>query len=254
MNNKYDINKLFDFFEYWRKFTHPTEFYNEGWLLKVLVLAVTDFGLKEHPLYVNVEDKFFSEGLMYSPFLLRFKKDPLSESHTHADGLIGNFVIGNDTAKGSVHLIGDKLNIFEAKINSGFSAKVTNAPSYNQAARYVACIVELLDKARKLENLDNLSIAFYLTVTKDQYKKDQNFAKFLDKEHIKNTVKKRVDQYEKEDDYNERSEWFDTKFTSVLEKIKIEPIFYEDIISKLEEYEYINEIKSFYQLCLNNNK
>ena len=168
MKNNYDINKLFDFFEYWKEFTHPTEFYNEGWLLKVLVLAVTNSGLKAHPLFISEENKFFSEGLLPSPFLTKGKKNPFAESHTHADGVIGDFIIGNDKTKGSFHLIGDKISVFEAKINSGFSSKVTNAPSYNQSARYVACIVETLDIAKKLENLDNLSIAFYLTVSKNQ--------------------------------------------------------------------------------------
>lgn len=254
MNNNYDIIKLFDFFDYWKEYTHPTEFYNEGWLLKLFVLSVTDFGLKDHPLFVNENNIFFSEGLLYSPFLARPGKKQFAESHTHADGVIGDFTIGNDKSKGSVHLKGNKLNIIEAKINSEFSKDVTNAPLYNQAARYVACIVETIDKANKIEEINDLSIGFYLVVPQEQYDKKKNFKIFLDEKHIFDTVKQRVEQYKNEVDYEERKEWFETKFSLVLDKIKREPIFYEEILSELKEYKYIDEINKFYKACLKYNK
>ncbi|MDI1318091.1 hypothetical protein [Flavobacterium sp.] len=259
MKYDYDINKLFEFFKYWKDYTHPTEFYNEGWLLKLVVLSVTDHAankveLRGHPLFVDHESKFFSEGLLFSPFLAKPGKKQFAESHTHADGVIGDFSIGNDKSKGSVHLKGNKLNVFEAKINSEFSKDVTNASFYNQAARYIACITETIDKAEKLEVLNDLTIGFFLLVPKDQYKAKKSFEKFLDKKHIFETVKKRVDQYVKEDDYKERKEWFDKKFSPVLEKIDIEPTFYEDIISDLKDYEFHYEINKFYESCLQYNK
>lgn len=249
-DKSYDLNKLFEFFEYWKKHTHPTEFYNEGWLLKVFVFAITDFGKTKHPLFVNEKEQFFSEGLLPSPFLTNGTKNPFAESHTHADGAIGDFNIGNNNTKGLLELKGDKLNIFEAKINSEFSKKVTNASFYNQAARYISCITETIDKADKLEILNDLSIGFYLVVPKDQFKKKKHFEEFLVKEHIADTVKKRVEQYENETDYEERIEWFETKFNPVLEKIVIEPLFYEDIISELQDYKYIDEINNFYNSCI----
>nr|AOE09706.1 hypothetical protein [uncultured bacterium] len=248
-DKSYDLNKLFEFFEYWKKHTHPTEFYNEGWLLKVLVYAITDFGKIKHPLYVNKNEEFFSEGLLTSPFLKNGKIKRLAESHTHADGAIGNFEIGNAKNKGLLKLTGNKLNIFEAKINSGFSKGVTNAPGYNQAARYVACIVETVEKAGKLKTLDDLSLGFYLMVPEEQFNIKKSFEKFLKEDHILKTVKKRVDQYKDEDDYIKRIDWFDTKFKPALEQLEIEHLFYEDVIEKLEGYKYYNEIKSFYKLC-----
>ena len=258
MNTNYNINNLFDFFEYWEKYTQPTEFYNEGWLLKLLVFSITDFGLKEHELYVDKKNKFFSEALLYSPFLARARartrKDPFAENHTHADGAIGDFVIGNEKSKGSLHLIGNKFNVFEAKINSELSKDVTNAPFFDQAARYIACITETLEKSNKIETLDKLSLGFYLTVPEEKYRKKNSFEKCLSEENILKTVQQRVEQYKNEDDFNKRIDWFENKFTPVLKKIKIEPIFYETIISELLGYKYIDEIKKFYDLCLAHNK
>ena len=229
-DKSYDLNKLFNFFEYWKKHTHPTEFYNEGWLLKVLVYAITDFGKTKNPLYVNEKEQFFSEGLLPSPFLTNGKKKPYAESHTHADGAIGNFTIGNDNTKGLLTLEGNKLFVFEAKINSGFSTGVTNAKFYNQAARYIACITETIGKEKVL---DDLLIGFYLVVPKSQFEKKNkknkdkmNFKEFLNEKHILETVEKRVDDYKDK----VKIEWLETKFRPVLEKIVIKPLFYEDII------------------------
>ena len=260
-DKSYDLNKLFEFFEYWKKHTHPTEFYNEGWLLKVLVYAITDFGktehqLNDHPLYVNEKEQFFSEGLLTSPFLKNGKIKRLAESHTHADGAIGNFEIGSAKNKGLLKLTGNKLNIFEAKINSGFSTGVTNASFYNQAARYVACIAETVDKADKLDVLDDLSLGFYLVVPVDQYEKKNkndknkmNLKELFNKKHILDTVEKRVGQYEKEADYNDRLDWFEAKFKLILKQLEVEPLFYEDVIKELEGYKYYDEIQSFYDSC-----
>ena len=254
MNNNYDINKLFDFFNYWKNYTQPTEFYNEGWLTRLLIFSVTDFGLIGHDLFIKETNKYFSESLLYSPFLARFEKDSLAESFTHADGAIGEFQIGDNKNKGSLKLIGNELKIIEAKINSGFSTGVTNAKFYNQAARYIACITETIDKANKINNLNDLNIGFYLVVPENQYKEKTSFEKSLNKDYIFNTVQRRVEQYKNENDYNDRKFWLDSKFSQVLEKIIIKPVFYEQIISELKGYKFLNEISEYYKMCIDFNK
>ena len=68
------------------------------------------------------------------------------------------------------------------------------------------------------------------------------------------TVKERVEQYKNDKDFNLRKEWIEKKVTPVLEKIIIEQILYENIITELQGCKYINEIKSFYDSCLMYNK
>ena len=252
--NNYNINKLLGFFNYFKKFTHPTEFYNEGWLTRLLVLSVTEFGLKEHDLYIQENSKYFSEPLLYSPFLARFKKDSLAESFTHADSAIGEFNIGNDTSKGSLRLTGNKLKIFEAKINSVFSPKVTNAKFYNQSARYVACITETIEKADKISQLDKLTIGFYLILPEKQFERKPSFKKLLNKKNIFETVEKRVEQYKGQNDYEEKLSWLNSTFKKVLEQIIIEPIFYENVISELKGFKFHSEIKDYYEKCIKYNK
>jgi len=250
----YNINELFDFFNYWKNYTQPTEFYNEGWLTRLLIFSVTDFGLKEHDLFIKSDNKYFSEALLYSPFLARFEKDPLYESFTYADSAIGNFQIGNDTNKGALKLTGRDLKIIEAKIFSEFSPKVKNADFYNQAARYIACITETIDKAGKINQLNDLSICFYLILPKIQFEKKSSYEIAMNKKNIKETVQKRVNQYKHEPDYIERKLWFDSKFKKVLDKIIIKPIFYEEVIYDLRNYRFVNEINEYYSMCLDYNK
>ena len=257
--NNFEINSLFDFFNYWKKFTQPTEFYCEGWLTRLLIFSVTDYGLKDHDLYIKENCKYFSESLLYSPFLSRFEKDPLAESFTHADSAIGEFQIGDEKNKGSLILLGNSLKIVEAKINSEFSQGVTNAKFYNQSARYIACITETIDRANKINNLTDLSINFYLTVPKPRYLEKPSYRASLDKKNIYNVVKKRVEQYKNENsnncsDYDNRKLWLSSKFCKVLEKTIIKPVFYEDVIADLQGYKFANEINNYYTMCLEYNK
>ena len=112
----------------------------------------------------------------------------------------------------------------------------------------------MIEQVDKIATLNDLLIGFYLSVPKDQYDKKKNFAEFLDKEHIKDTVRQRIKQFKISDVYNEREEWFDKKFNPVLEKIVIKAILYEDIISDLKGYKFHVEINKFYELCLQFNK
>ncbi|MNF84177.1 hypothetical protein D3C85_1027970 [compost metagenome] len=256
MNNKQnlDIFKLFEVFAFWQNYTQPTEFYCEGWLLRLLILSISDYGLKNHELYIKDNYNYFSEPLLYSPFLARSGGNKLlAERFTHADSAIGEFVVG-DKNKGSLSFTGNDLKIFEAKIYSKFSSKVTNSLFYNQVARYIACITETILRADKINILDDLQIGFYLVLPKDQFSKTSTFKQFLNKEHIRKTVEKRIEQYRSETCYIERKKWFNNEFNMVLEKIEIKPIFYEDIIVDLAGYKFYNEISNYYELCLKYNK
>lgn len=250
----FDIQKLFEVFEYWGNYAHKTEFYCEGWLMRLLILSVSDYGLKNHELYINDNYNYFSEPLLYSPFLARSGGNKLlAERFTHADSAIGEFVVG-DKNKGSLNLTGNNLKIFEAKIYSQFSPKVKNSLFYNQVARYIACITETIQRADKINNLCDLHIGFYLVLPENQFAKKSTYKEYLNKEHIREVVKKRIEQYKSETCYAERKSWLNNEFDIVLEKIDIKPLFYENIISDLAGYKFHREIVAYYNLCLKYNK
>lgn len=250
----YSIDKLFNFFEYWKRFTNPTEFYNEWWLTRLFIQAVNDHEIKNHDLFIGSSEKYFSEALLTSPFLAKKKseigqKDSLAEEHTHADGAIGHFTIGDENRKGLLKMTANKLTIIEAKIASEFSPKVTNASFYNQAARYIACIAQTVKENDKIEEFDRLDLKFRLLIPSNQYKRKKRYKEFMQKEHIKKIVERRVEQYVDRNDYKEKKKWFDNIFLKVLDKIDINEIFYEDMLKDLKDYKYHSKLEDFYKKC-----
>ena len=118
----------------------PTTLYNEGWMLRI-VLSLQSEGIECLPINFQSGARLFSEALIDSPFLSRFRGDPLAEGLTHLDGAIGHFDMRPGTKTGLV-LRADSTQFvaIEAKMFSTLSKGVTNARYYDQAARIVACI------------------------------------------------------------------------------------------------------------------
>mgnify|MGYP006294179347 CR=1 FL=1 len=169
----------------------PTELYNEGWLLRIVLDWFSSHNIIEHELNFTPGCTWYSEALLPSPFLPRFRGDPLSESHTHADGLIGHIVMGSGGKAGtSLKPDARHLVVVEAKMFSRLSAGVKNAPYYDQAARYVACVAELLRRAnRKLSDIERLGL--YI-VAPDETIDAGWIEACMNRENIRAVVEKRV--------------------------------------------------------------
>ena len=125
----------------------PTDLFSEGWLLRLVVDWFSRSEISDHPLSLPKDGHWFSEARLPSAFLKRFNGDPLAETHTNADSVIGQFKIGSK-GKTDLELIPNAthLVILEAKLFSGLSKGVKNAPYFDQAARNVACIAEVLKR------------------------------------------------------------------------------------------------------------
>ena len=72
----------------------PTDLYNEGWMLRLLLDWHSRNPNAATPIPFPANSIWYSEALLPSAFLARYRGDELAESWTHADGVIGNFVIG----------------------------------------------------------------------------------------------------------------------------------------------------------------
>src|SRR6056297_1433281 len=97
----------------------PTEIYNEGWLLRLVINWFSEYNNVSHELaFTDKEARWYSELLLPSQFLARFRGDKLAESYTHADGVIGHFQIGNE-GKGDILLNEDakQFIVIEAKMS-----------------------------------------------------------------------------------------------------------------------------------------
>ena len=224
----------------------PTLLFNEGWLLRLVVNWFSTSGLTGHPLSFPKDGHWFSEALLPSAFLPRFRGDPLAESHTNADGVIGHFTLGS-TGKSDLALRPDAVHfvVLEAKLYSGLSKGVTNATYFDQASRTVACIAEVLKRADcRPESFTNLG--YYVLAPAEQIN-TRTFTRHLDKSSINEKVERRVSSYK-----GERIEWSKNWFTPTLDNIEIGSISWESLLDivKDKDSRAVQDLFDYYSSCM----
>lgn len=225
----------------------PTDLYNEGWMLRLVLDWLSINPGIDHDLAFTTTDKWYSEALLPSAFLPRIRGDKLAESWTHADGVIGDFVIGADSA-GDLSLTegASRILVTEAKMFSKLSSGVKNASYFNQAARNVACIAEVIRRAQIPPN-EFTRIGFCVIAPESQIK-DGVFVEQMAPEKIRAVVKQRVSEYQEP----EKDLWFEEWFMSTMDRIQIREISWEEIISLVKQFDstYGADINAFYEKCL----
>ncbi len=228
----------------------PTVLYNEGWLLRLVLDWFSTHRMSNHPLSFHDGSRWFSEALLPSAFLARQKGDPLAESWTHADGVVGHFAIGQagkadlSLLEGATHLV-----VLEAKIFSKLSSGVKNAGFYDQAARTVACIAEVFSRAKRYP-LAASHLGFYVLAPQSQIKQGV-FAQAMDRDSIGEKVKKRVEQYE-----GTKDAWYLEWFQPTFGQIEVGVVSWEEVIATIEEHDsaVAHSLGEFYGRCVQFNR
>lgn len=229
----------------------PTQLFNEGWLLRGALDWFATHPTAEHPLAVPTGSRWYSEALLPSQFLPRSRGDGLAESHTHADGVIGQFDIGR-SGEGDLSLRpgAQRLVVLEAKLGSSLSPGTRNAPGYDQAARNLACMAHVLSLSSSRPEA-MATLGFYVVAPASQIERDV-FGRQLAKGSIREKVAKRVAAYDEPDKMNWLGQWF----TPTLERAQIGSLSWEDIGAFIAEHdlEAGSSFRAFYSRCLEYNR
>jgi hypothetical protein len=137
------------------------------------------------------------------------------------------------------------LVVLEAKLYSGLSKGVMHAKYFDQAARNVACIAEVLRRVDCKPNSFS-QLGFYVLAPKDQITA-RTFTSHLDKQSINDKVKKRIKPYDRE-----LNEWFIDWFNPTLEVIDIRSINWESILDVINKRESKtgDSLQKYYLQCL----
>ena len=140
--------------------------------------------------------------------------------------------------------------VTEAKMFSKLSPGVKKASYFNQAARTVACMAEVVKRANK-SPCDFDRLGFFLIAPESRIDEGV-FAEHMELTSIKKTVERRVSEYHDEAKRN----WYQTWFLPVLERANIGCISWESIIGAIRtaDPEAANDLESFYENCLQHNK
>jgi hypothetical protein len=222
----------------------PTELYNEGWMLRLVLDWFDRNRDRPHEIAFRPEARWYSEALLPSRFRPRRRGDDKAESFTHADGVVGHFSI-KPGERGEAVLLqkARQFLVTEAKLGSTLSAGTKNAPEYDQAARNVACMAHMIDIAHvDLKTMERLG--FYVIAPEAQINAGL-FRALATKESIHRKVAARVAQYQGDWDT-----WLHSAFEPTLARIDVSLLSWESILDVLPNNAEASGIREFYSLCL----
>jgi hypothetical protein len=228
----------------------PTVLFNESWLLRVVMDWFARHGGDRYPFSTLEGASWFSEAWLPSAFLPRYRGDRLAESRTHADGVIGHFAIGDGQKAGLGLLPGARqLVVLEAKLGNRLSTGVKNAPYFDQAARSVACVAEVLRRAE--HDPAEMDVLGFHVVAPAARIDDGVFAWDASIDAIRRKVARRVEDYA-----GERDAWFEGWFLPTLERIDVQCLSWEDVVEVVAFHDPASGqlIDSFYGQCLKFNR
>ncbi len=231
-----------------------TLFYNEGWLLRLVVDWFSRTPQAGHELQFAAGARWFSEALLPSQFLARNRGDALAEGWTHADAVIGHVTIGM-RALANTELRPNALQfaVVEAKLFSPLSPRVAHAEYFDQAARNVACVAEVLTRAG-MRPQELSSLGFFVLAPREQIAR-QVFSAEMSRASIEHKVARRVSEYPTPE-REAKEQWLREWFLPTLLRMKIECLCWEDIIDliRAQDAEFGSELSEFYGECLRFNR
>lgn len=233
-----------------------TLLYNEGWLLRLVLDWFANHRSKvQHLLSFQPGARWFSEALLPSQFFASARGDRLAEGWTHADGVIGHVAIGSAAlADTRLNPDAEQFVVTEAKLFSPLSSGVRHASYYDQAARNVACMAEVLCRAgRRPESLRSLA---FLVVAPGAQIDLGLFKALLSRESIRAKVSRRIGEYEPERQ-GAKKRWMEEWFLPTLEHAQVMALSWEDILEHMEQADglyAVADLKAFYSRCLEFNR
>lgn len=227
-----------------------TLLYNEGWMLR-LVLASAAAGVDCLPFRWEPQSRWYSEALLYSAFLPRFRGDRLAESMTHADGVVGHFSFDPLTKSGlMLPNNATQLAVCEAKLGSSLSAGTRNASQFNQVARNVACMAETLRRAANPLS-SYRSLGFYVIAPETQIAAGV-FGDLASQTNIEKAILQRIEMYSGRPEYQGHLLWYETWVLPLIKTMSLGCLSWESIITRVTQVspEQGQELEVFYGRCL----
>jgi len=211
---------------------NPTEIYNEGWMVRLLVKKSIEKQLKINPIDFAVINNWTSEALISSPFN---KAPEKKEGYTHVDIALGDFSV--DFAKSGEIIINNNAGIFgviEAKMKSNLGKGTTNVENYNQASRNVVCIAK--------NTLGMNCNSFFVVVAPEKYLKKNKIEEQIKRDKVKEQVESRFSIYDEEFQTRENK----NNIIEKIDDIDIRAITYEEWINAFDNLEK-KDLRDFYE-------
>jgi len=226
-----------------------THLYNEGWMLRLILHAAQ---LEHLPDLIKPASNWFSEAKLSTPFARN--RGRTAEGATSADAVLGDFEWAPGTQTG-VKLLPNatRFEVFEAKMFSGLSSNVTNAKGYDQAARTIACMANVIAMSDLEIGENNLNhIHFWLIAPEDRIDAGC-FLQQLEIGSIDHKVKKRIRQFQGKD-RDELNLWYEKYFKPLLNQELIKCTSWEYLLDQINDRDLKESLLNFYDRCFQSAK
>jgi hypothetical protein len=141
----------------------------------------------------------------------------------------------------------------EAKLFSPFSSGTRRAPDFDQAARTVACMAEVISRAGA--PLTSLSSLAFLVLAPGSEIQARVFSPLLSQDSIRKKVCQRIEPYDLSEKAK-KEKWFKTWFEPTLDRIRIDCIPWEDILLHIRSRDetFGVDLLDYYEECLKFNR
>lgn len=232
-----------------------TLLYNEGWMLRLVIDWFANQPHHSHPLAFMPEATWFSEALLPSQFFADRRGDPLAEGWTHADSVIGHVSIGEGALANTKLKPGAKQFIVtEAKLFSPLSSGVKNASFFDQAARNVACMAQVMS-APNITRAELTSVGFHVLAPDAQISSGL-FVTEMSRDSILDKVTRRIDSYSDLSIRNKKLKWLDDHFRPTLIAMNVSCLSWEELIAHVTQRDaaFGSQLTQFYSLCVQFNR
>jgi hypothetical protein len=238
----------------------PTEVFNEGWMLRFVLDAVQILGLQDSALTFLEQATWYSEALLGSPFRPRWRGDKLGEGFTNADAVIGHFEF-DPTTNAGVRLTNNakQFVVVEAKMFSNLSAGTTNARTYDQAVRNVACMAYAISRTgRKIDDFDRLGFFVIAPQLRQRKHRRTNLENCMEAASMRDRLGQRIALYEAEL-WNGAANlriWEREYFLPLIDRLvatgSLAVLSWEDCIQAVADKDETTgrQLKAFYDRCL----
>jgi hypothetical protein len=216
----------------------PTELYNEGWLLRLVLDWYSRNPNTGKRITFTPEAVWYSEALLPSRFLGIAKR----EGYTHADAVIGQVAIRKPRGDARLLAGATQFIVIEAKMGSPLSKGVKNATTFNQAARNVACMLQMLTDTGQERTVANLA---FLVFAPSQRIDEGYFSAPLERSGIKQAI------LDRDEETANHKEWCERHLDLVVDRMRIEAVAWEELLGEITEQEagYGAQLFAFYQRC-----
>jgi len=221
----------------------PTELFNEGWMLRLVLDWASRHPAAIDALRFEEGSTWFSEALLGSRFKPRSRGDRSGEGFTHADAVIGHFRL-RPGGRGDIELLPEarQFTVVEAKMASGLAPGTKYAPAFNQAARNVACIAHLLGTTT-IESISNCGFVVLAPAARIE----AGGFRAMDKPEIAHAVETRAKEFDLD-----AVAWCEAVFRPALARCQIHLVSWEAVVGMISSVEpHAGEgLRHFYARCL----